>query len=161
MEYTQCSETADGGESPRRKHTTVRTGRKFEIKFWSLISLIKIRTQDKGLDSWNEHFCRIVESDQQNASRSQWILLMYSNFTPTCFGKWLPSSGCRRCHDNWPYWTDHNPYTPTTDTAWVASKASCIKYLVCLHTLAHVLACRDLFESGRLSLCNGRQWNVY
>jgi hypothetical protein len=31
-----------------------------------------------------------------NMSRSQWILLMYSKFTPTCFGKWLPSSeGCR------------------------------------------------------------------
>jgi hypothetical protein len=24
-------------------------------------------------------------------------LLMYSRFTPTCFGKWLPSSGGRRC----------------------------------------------------------------
>jgi hypothetical protein len=28
--------------------------------------------------------------------RNQWILLMYSKFTPTRFGKWLPSSGGRR-----------------------------------------------------------------
>jgi hypothetical protein len=38
-----------------------------------------------------------VVNDQQNASRSQWVLSMYSKFTPTCFGKWLPSSGGRRC----------------------------------------------------------------
>jgi hypothetical protein len=49
------------------------------------------------LDSRTEHFCSIVVNDQQNASRSQWILLIYSKFTPTCFGKWLPSSGGRRC----------------------------------------------------------------
>jgi hypothetical protein len=40
---------------------------------------------------------RHLVNDQQNASRSQEILLMYSKFTPTCFGKWLPPSGCRRC----------------------------------------------------------------
>jgi hypothetical protein len=39
------------------------------------------------LDSLTEHFCNIVVNDQQNASRSQWIWLMYSKFTPTCFGK--------------------------------------------------------------------------
>jgi hypothetical protein len=38
---------------------------------------------------------RIVVNDKQNASRSQRMLLMYSKFTPTCFGKWLPSSGGR------------------------------------------------------------------
>jgi hypothetical protein len=61
-------------------------------------------------------------------------LLMYSRFTPTCSGKCLPSSGGRRClrscsssvcnlgvyglrfHDNWPQWTDRNPYTPTIHT---------------------------------------------
>jgi hypothetical protein len=27
-------------------------------------------------------------------------------------------------HDSWPHWTDHNPYTPTTQNiAWVAYKA--------------------------------------
>jgi hypothetical protein len=29
-----------------------------------------------NIDSWTEHFCSIVENDQQNASSSQWILLM-------------------------------------------------------------------------------------
>jgi hypothetical protein len=60
-------------------------------------------------------------------------LLMYSRFTPTCFGKWLPSSGGRRCLRSYSInicvvgvyrlrsvqcaqlsWTDRNTYTPTT-----------------------------------------------
>jgi hypothetical protein len=52
-----------------------------------------LRTQLICLDSWTKHFCSIVVNDQQNAPRSQWILVMYSKFTSTCFGKWLPSSG--------------------------------------------------------------------
>jgi hypothetical protein len=39
----------------------------------------------------------ITVNDQQNASRSQWILLIYSKFTATHFGKQLPSSGGHRC----------------------------------------------------------------
>jgi hypothetical protein len=93
------------------------------------------------LDRWTEHFYSIVVNDQKNASRSQWILLMYSKFTPISFGKWLSSSGGRRClrsysssvcivgvhglrsvqsgmsfHNNWPHWMDCNPYMPTIQT---------------------------------------------
>jgi hypothetical protein len=38
-------------------------------------------------------FCSTVVNDRKNESMGQWILLMYSKFTPTCFGKWLPLQG--------------------------------------------------------------------
>jgi hypothetical protein len=64
------------------------------------------------LDSWTKHFCSIVVNDQQNAPRSQWLLLMYSKFTPTCFGKWLPSSGVCRCLRNYPSTTEDSSHLP-------------------------------------------------
>jgi hypothetical protein len=60
------------------------------------------------------------------------VLLIYSKFNPTCFGKWLPSSGGYRCPRNYssnvcvvsayglqsvqPHWTVRNTYTPKTQT---------------------------------------------
>jgi hypothetical protein len=55
----------------------------------------KASTEQQGYEPQTVSFC-IVGNYQQNASRSQRILLMYSKFTPTRFGKWLPSSGGRK-----------------------------------------------------------------
>jgi hypothetical protein len=73
------------------------------------------------LDSWTENFCSIVVNDQNNMSRSQWNLLMYSKFTPTCFGKWHLQGvvGALEATQTvfvlWGY-TDYDPSMPTIQT---------------------------------------------
>jgi hypothetical protein len=50
-----------------------------------------------NLNIWTEHFCSIVVNWPTKCVKDPVDLLMYSRFTPTSFGKWLPSSGGRRC----------------------------------------------------------------
>ena len=59
MEQTECSETSayknsDAGELPRRKHTTYRTRRKFELK--NLLLLLKALQLQRSFDLLNEFF---------------------------------------------------------------------------------------------------------
>jgi hypothetical protein len=58
-------------------------------RFWQ-ISIILSLWLDRAV-------CSIVAKWPTNASRNKLDLLIYSRFTPTCFGKWLPSSTGRRC----------------------------------------------------------------
>jgi hypothetical protein len=57
-----------------------------------------------GLDSWTEHLGVSLWNDQQMCQGTSGVLFMRSRFYPKKFR---------------PHWTDHNPYTPTTQTLLV------------------------------------------
>jgi hypothetical protein len=38
------------------------------------------------------------------------VLWVYTDYVPSSV------ASCVEFHDNWPHWTDHNLYTPTTQT---------------------------------------------
>jgi hypothetical protein len=59
--------------------------------------LVEIPIKHLALDSWTEHFCSDVTS-QQNASRSQWILLTLFNpiFLPPTYSPALIYFGRER-----------------------------------------------------------------
>jgi hypothetical protein len=64
----------------------------------SKVRLLEYRSID--LDSWIEQL--VVSLNITNRYVKELVdLLPYSKFTPTCFRKWLPSSGGRRCLINY------------------------------------------------------------
>jgi hypothetical protein len=111
--------------------------KRFQYQFQIMLNESEQLLSNFLVFSWwvDRAVCSIVVKLPTNSSRNWLDLLMYFRFTPTCFGKWLPSSGSRMClrshsssfcivgvyrlrsvHDNWPHWTDRNPYKPTTQT---------------------------------------------